>query len=180
MKANEIINILANSHTNQSRYEIQLPNCYYQHDSEADLFAIRKSGFCDEFEVKISRSDFLADAKKVVQYRQPVSGEYGYLKERAPYNKPKLDALSSGELKINYFWYVVPEGLITIEEVPTFAGLIQICVGLKGKKYLETLQTPKRLHKNKLSDEFKYKTAKKAVFRYWDLRAKLATLSQSS
>lgn len=51
-------------------YDVVIPKCYSNHDNECDVLAIRKSGFCDEFEIKTSRSDFLNDCKKKVVVRE--------------------------------------------------------------------------------------------------------------
>lgn len=65
-----IIDILARSQNRIcTSYEILIPNCYTQHDNEADLFAVRRSGLCDEFEIKVTRADFFNDSKKIVNYR---------------------------------------------------------------------------------------------------------------
>ena len=46
-------------------YEYRLLNSYiFRHDWESDFFAISKSGYAIEVEVKISKSDFKADFKK--------------------------------------------------------------------------------------------------------------------
>ena len=58
MTEQDVILWLVESNDHQRRYELMVPNVFILPDSEADLFAIRRSGFCDEFEVKISRPDF--------------------------------------------------------------------------------------------------------------------------
>jgi len=57
-------NILGQLDDHIKRYDVMVPRCMTQTDSEADLLGIRKSGFCDEFEIKLSRDDFLKDRKK--------------------------------------------------------------------------------------------------------------------
>ncbi len=142
-------------------YEVAIPNCFTQHDNEADLFFIRKSGFCDEVEIKVSRSDLLQDKKKIVQFRA-----FNYHEdcvEEAPHRKPKHDALISGEMDCNYFWYAIKEGIGGIRDIPKFSGLI--VVSNDGSVRVERM--PARLHKDKMSFENKYKIARKASYRYW-------------
>ena len=77
---------------------------------EADLLEVTPSGYQYEYEVKLSKSDFLNDAKKEKKY----------------YNKLKLvkhDVLQQGK-RVNYFYFIVPRGLIKSSEVPEWAGLI--------------------------------------------------------
>ncbi len=74
---------------------------------EMDVISL-KSGLLYEYEVKISRSDFLADAKKQKHHFNGTKGEI------VPAWNP------------NYFYYACPEGLIKLEELPKNAGLIYI------------------------------------------------------
>lgn len=71
---------------------------------EMDVISV-KSDKLWEYEVKISRSDFLADAKKK---KNSFNGINGRLVQK--WNP-------------NYFYYVCPDGLIDISELPFFAGL---------------------------------------------------------
>lgn len=161
------------------RYDMMLPNCYLNNDNEADLFAIRKSGLCDEFEIKTSRADFLNDAKKRVKYRQPENkrdlfgvGEYeqwcldGRVEGTEPWIMNKREAYEKGLMTPNYFWYVLYEDIVVREhELPDWAGLIIVSkYGLLSEK-----RKPKRLHSNKVSDKLVLKVAKKGLFRYLDV-----------
>jgi len=169
MNEKKIIKALAQNGDNQRRYSLMVPNCYTSFDNEADLFAIRKSGFCDEFEVKVTRSDFLADAKKRVSCRvlsQQESIEWYHNPEGVrPDTKAKHDALQDGDLDANYFWYVVKEGICKPEEVPGFAGLIVVKDGCS----LSVVQMPTRLHSRKLDMEKRFNYARKAGYRFWRL-----------
>lgn len=78
---------------------------------EMDVASLSKSNMLHEFEVKISRSDFLADKNK-----------------RRQYGKTKFEMYANPlgiEWKCpNYFYYVCPAGLIKKDEIPRFAGLL--------------------------------------------------------
>jgi len=97
---------------------------------EMDVASLSKSDMLLEFEVKISRSDFLADKNKGKKYGLPKFEMYskclGY-EERCP----------------NYFYYVCPENLISIEEIPLFAGLFYY----NSNKEIKLIKSPKRIHK---------------------------------
>lgn len=71
----------------------------------ADFFSFLWSGYCQEVEIKLSRSDFKADFKK-----------------------PKHEAIKQGKFKgvANRFYYAVPNGLIKENEIPDYAGLIYV------------------------------------------------------
>jgi hypothetical protein len=176
MKADQIINRIHSIPYHQQRYELMMPNCYYQPDSEADMLGIRKSGLCDEFEVKVSRSDFLADKRKYVAFRKSTADDYKAIRREKPgldhsvepWCMPKYDALRQGHLAINYFWYVVLEGVCDASDIPEFAGLIIVLDEFRHR----VIREPDRLHRNKMSFEDRYKIARKANYRYWDLRGK--------
>ena len=164
-------------------YDVAVPNCFTSHDNEADLFFIRKSGFCDEVEIKTSRSDLLADAKKIVVYRDC---EYRNKAENsevdskwihdhshltydqrkklvAPWQRLKRVALERGEMDANYFWYAIKEGVGTLNDIPPYAGLIII----KDDGAVSVIRSASRLHKDKMNFERKYKIARKASYRFW-------------
>jgi len=152
----------------RKRYIMMAPNCYTQKDNECDVFAVRKSGYSDEFEVKLSRSDFRADAKKVVRWRRWKKEDQGW-QERCEINpafRYKHQALKDGLMTPNYFWFVMPTDLATqvLDELPPWAGLIAI----KGTVQM-VIRKPLRLHTNKLTERQKYKLAHKLSYRYWDM-----------
>ena len=73
-----------------------------------DFLSVLHSGYCQEIEVKISKGDFKADFKKP--------------KHKLIRSKP-----SGWDRKVaNRFYYAVPKGLLTIKDVPSYAGLIYV------------------------------------------------------
>lgn len=85
---------------------------------ECDVFEVTDSGYWREYEIKISRADFFADAKK----DRPVA--YNYLPGAA--RETKHQVLARGDRAgPSRFWYVMPAGLIKPEELPSWAGLIE-------------------------------------------------------
>lgn len=79
----------------------------YVYDWESDYLTITRSGIAYECEIKISKQDFLNDSKKHNKHVIIAEG-------RLPKGRP------------NYFYYAVPDGLISVEEVPEHAGLIYV------------------------------------------------------
>ena len=131
----------------------------------------------------MTRQDFFNDAKKKVFYRSwrradRFSASESYLWTEAgskldknglmPVQKMKYQALEDGDLVQNYFYYAVPEGLVSVDEIPDFAGLIYV----KESGRAVDVKSPKLLHKGKPNYEFKYKMIRKACYRYWDLAKK--------
>ena len=125
--------------------------------SEADVFAINQNGYMYEFEIKRSRSDFLADFKnKIHKHRR--------LKESdaiVTYNDWKSISFSSGQntggkityVKIpNRFFFVCESGLISPEELPDYCGLVYVSmVKAGGRDYpqFEEVKSAKLLHRHK-------------------------------
>lgn len=127
MNESSILEVLNKSFKANPKY---LTNNLYVFGWESDYLAMTKAGFWSEVEVKISRSDFLADFKKT----------------------KKHDILSGREngLRPNYFAYCVPTGLIAVEEVPKYAGLYYIS---PNSTYITCAKATPQLHYDKIADE---------------------------
>lgn len=142
----------------QLRYSFLSPNSvkYFTenlnvYDWESDVLKITKSGYAYEFEIKISRGDFKNDFK---------------------HKKKKhllLENKSNDSKMPNYFYYVVPAGLITEEDVPEYAGLIYIhgsIIGTNRYYYsFEEIKSAPKLHTNKI-DEINLKLIDKFYYNY--------------
>ena len=130
----------------QLRYSFLSPNSvkYFTenlnvYDWESDVLKITKSGYAYEFEIKISRGDFKNDFKHKKKKHLLLENKE---------NKAKMP---------NYFYYVVPEDLITEDEVPEYAGLIYIYGTVLGSgrpyySFSEIKKAPK-LHAEKMNVE---------------------------
>ena len=89
-----------------SQAKYMVPNmCYCL--GEADMFVVQRNDYTHEFEIKISRSDFLADKKKTKKHCN-------------------LQFPLPGMQTPNKFSYVVPKDMVKVEEVPDYAGLYYI------------------------------------------------------
>lgn len=88
---------------------------------EADILKISKLGYTIEYEIKISRGDFFIDALKSRWVGS--DGEPPRYFDAPIHRVIKHDLLQSGAT-VNKFYYVVPDGLVGVDEVPSYAGLI--------------------------------------------------------
>lgn len=144
----------------------------YVFDWESDKLIITKSGYTYEFEVKISRSDFKADFKhkkdKHIILGSSITGEK-YMPsfwEFFEANKKRYPTVQLWEehcrkegycktyftehyKRPNYFYYTVPQDLVSVDEIPPYAGLIYVT------EYgsLRTVKKAPLLHKEKYTDE---------------------------
>lgn len=100
-------------------------NFNYFFTGELDVISVAKSGYVSEYEVKVSRSDFKADAKKNKWYYFDIQLTPKYIP--------------------NYFTYVCPIGLILEADLKPYMGLIYYF----DDGTLILIRKPKILHKNK-------------------------------
>jgi len=121
-----------------STVKYNMSNLYvFDNSWESDYLAITKSGYLYEGEVKISRADFKKDFDKKKKHK--------ILKE----SYDKLEGME-GIKRPHYFFYAVPENLITEDEVPEYAGLVYIT---QHWPFAEWVKKPPKLHNEKFSDE---------------------------
>ena len=106
-------------------YTYRISNAFiFAPDWECDFFCVSNDGYSTEFEVKISRGDFQYDFQK---YKHTL------------FKRPD----KAGILVPNKFYYVVPEGLVSAEEIPKYAGLIYV------GEHATIIKRAPLMHKNK-------------------------------
>lgn len=88
---------------------------------ECDVAELTSAGYLVEFEIKMSRSDFWRDSKKS-----------GYVREdpndwKTSKRTTKHELCASGHKRApNRFYFAAPEGLLSVEDIPSWAGLIEV------------------------------------------------------
>ncbi len=120
---------------------------------ECDVFELTKSGYFNEYEVKLTLADFRADAKKErSKYR-------GFGQPNAVENKHQL--LAAGDPRgPARFSFVTPEGLIDRNDLPIWAGLIELVDRGAGFRpsirwFPKVVVTPPKLHKTKADEKWR-------------------------
>lgn len=111
---------------------------------ESDAIYVTKAGFWAEFEIKLTRSDFLADFRK---------SQYGVNKHEAYAAQHEIRSGSYGGSLIpkpKHFWFVCPEGVVTNDDIPPHAGLMTLVeertrLLLKIEKQAPALKKPTKL-----------------------------------
>lgn len=126
---------------------------------EADILEITTSRYSYEYEVKISKSDFKNDALKSKRSRSFFDITTKQIKQLP--DILKHDVLKQGK-RTNYFYFVVPDGLIKAEDVPEWAGLIYYIRYINYDMFgqvvrvvsdFKTIKKASILHHNKVSDK---------------------------
>lgn len=171
-------------HASNKSHEYICPNKFLLKWWECDLVSITKAGYLHEFEIKMSRADFLNDFKKGIKhevmeanYRKQDTVIVESDKRRAKgMRRPKrvdVDGVSHLQCKIDhlscpsYFWFVVPAGLLKKEDIPEYAGWLEF-----SKGYIKVIKDAPRLNKNKVSDEVKENITSSMVARFWKMKLK--------
>lgn len=96
---------------------------------ESDFFLQKDNGYCYEFEIKISRSDFKKDAKKIDKHKIMKTGLHEFTSfSMDPGSTERIVNVREAK-RPNRFYYVAPSGIIKKDEVPDYAGLIVIVDG---------------------------------------------------
>lgn len=121
---------------------------------ESDALYVSKSGYVHEFEIKISRSDFLRDKNKYLRHKKIPSGQ-------GP----------------TFFYYVCPPDLISPGEIPEYAGLAYPIIerpyyrGDPDKTMtLNIIKHPPRQTSKPLTEKQWREIANKSSNRYWSLK----------
>lgn len=133
---------------------------------ESDFFITKQNGYCYEFEIKISRSDFKKDAEKIQKHETLQTGIKTYQTNRWERNPDTgtLDPVpitkSYTRKRPNKFYYVVPSGMVQVNEIPKYAGLMY--VDEYGR--ITTVKEAPFLHKEKLE---LYKELCTKFYYYW-------------
>lgn len=142
------------------RTNIIVPNVSWglQGMHECDLFVIKMSGYAVEVEIKISKSDLLADFKKGHNHKDRQN-------------------------RIKEFYYAMPENILKTckELIPQNAGIISCRRSDWGKKlvYASFEKDPVPIKDaRKLTIEEQFKVAKLGTMRIWSLKNKIIKLTK--
>lgn len=129
------------------------------------MVVVTRALITHELEIKLTRQDFLKDKKKdkFEHIQMWMDGKRKYEKtffeKTSPSWKWEMNVLQPS----NYFWYVCPPGLITPDEVPSWAGIMYV-----DQLYpWNPVKKPVKLHKEKLTSKQVFQLASSMNFRYW-------------
>ena len=150
----------------RSKTAVALPNFTPSGWWECDLWAVTKSGYAHEYEIKLTTSDFRADAAKRSgprwRYRNGLWENLGTVSK----HEQLRDAPDKGP---SFFWFVAPAGLLALEDIPDWAGLIE--AGEKDGWVWPTLRAAKeapRRHRIKVTDKAMAAAQRVCYWRFWN------------
>ena len=68
------------------------------------------------------------------------------------------------------FWYVCLDNLLKVKDIPKYAGLISFQKDRYWK--MELLQKPKKLHKEKITENQKVKILTSIYYKFWFIKSR--------
>lgn len=157
-----------------SNFTIAIPNYTPSGWYECDLFAVTRAGYFYEFEIKQSRTDFFADARKGMEHRfQEDDG--GHWKDLGPENKHDRIASkdSAGPAR---FIYVTPKDMIKPEEIPAWAGWMEFALCDNGQAFARTRKDAPKLHGVKIEQSIVDHAFSVCYHRFWKERRRVDSL----
>ena len=133
------------------RKNIIVPNVFWGLiDYEADIVSLTKSGYATEIEIKVSKSDLLADFKKSIQHNSNL---------------------------FKYFYYAIPKDMqeYALDKIPKEAGLLVVSFGKDSNDLSVTEVRSPILNKShiKWTDKDTLKLAELGCMRILGLKKKL-------
>lgn len=136
---------------------------------ECDLFAVSRSGYFVEYEIKITSSDFYQDAKKErQQIRCPIGGKL----VNAPTTENKHSMLARRSTQgPSRFYFVLPEGVVDTSEVPEWAGIMRASM-FGGRTCVARERKAPTLHKVMVDPRIIHHVQKTFYYRFWNERRK--------
>lgn len=140
---------------------------------ECDLWAMTEAGFSTEFEIKLTRADFRKDAAKIEKLNW---------KERRAGKTPEL---KHAKLQLadargpSRFFYVTPKDLLKPEDIPEWAGHIEI-VAHRGRLKPGVTKPAPVLHRERVPQKIIDHCKSVFYYRYWSLRQKTFPVTGSS
>ena len=138
----KILNVLDLQYLSRSACKYLIHNLFV-FEWESDYLAITKAGLIHEVEIKISKHDFKTEAKNKW-------AKFALFESR-----------NESTMIPDFFYYCVPENLLSVEEVPEYAGLLYV----NDYGFLTTPKSAPRLKKEK-TDLSKLNLTDKFYFRY--------------
>lgn len=154
----------------RSGHSVVMPNFTPKGWWECDMFAVTKSGYWSEHEIKLSVADFKADVKKeFVAYKKakwnPATSSWDDAQAR---NKHQL--LRTGDQRgPSRFWYVLAESIADQCAVPSWAG-IKIARVSRGRVFTSIRRAAPLMHKQKCEKSVMDTAVSAAYWRYWSLK----------
>jgi len=150
-------------------YRVTVSNFFWR-GFECDFLAFEfKKMVAIEYELKVTRADFLKDKRKAKKgWHYFDNGRYI---ERLRSECPKKLDIEIMKDRVNKFYYIVPEGLVDKSEIPDYAGLLQHV----GRNNFQLIKHAKFLSKEPQPKEILESLIYKLDNRCWNMQQRYKT-----
>jgi hypothetical protein len=129
-------------------HPVTIDNCGACTIGKADLLSVTKAHLVHEFEIKCTRTDFRREF------------------DNKDTKHKRLDRADNRLMSLpNYFWFATPDGLLTPDDLPDYAGLMIVT-----SKGCDVVQKAPRIHGDHLSDRDRRYIERGLTYRYWEDR----------
>lgn len=152
------------------------PNVYIWF-GESDFISITQSGYLNEFEIKLSRSDFTKDFKKgysgIMFEPRTLFNPNGRVTKNVCRKHEVLSGKIHKESVPKKFYFVVPKDMLSVDDVPSYAGLIHVGEDQYNPvvyPWVPTVvkQAPNIKGAKPISDKQKNKIMVSLSYRFWE------------
>lgn len=147
---------------------------------ECDVFELTEAGYMREYEIKLTRGDFKADAEKAKRDRlRFIEGKWTQLEKERKHVRLAARDVQGPCL----FWYVTPKGLLDPSEVPEWAGLIEADLRAGHRRpyraHTYVTKSAPKLHNNPAETKVKDHSKTIPYYRMHSLFPRVATEAES-
>lgn len=140
---------------------------------ECDIFRVLKSGYTHEYEIKLSKSDYMADFKKQIvvaeRLNKPPIYKHDLLKRKCDVGPNRFSFVFGSVALLNSVEVPDYAGILVHKEIHalTFSGEREIYFALRS------IRNAPLLHKKKVEDKVMEQVNKSLYHRFWSEREKL-------
>jgi hypothetical protein len=152
-------------------HELVVPNTSMATGWEADLICVTPRLLVHEFEIKVSRSDWLSERKAIEVGLGQRKGQRSSKVDRAILLSGRRERHHHSSIQIpNYWWVAAPEGVVREDELPNYAGLMLIYPGglRQGLCMPRQYKAAPRLHRGKITTKQWRAMTRGLNHRYWN------------
>lgn len=163
-------------HLDRKRHKWICPNVTLFLAHQVDLCSATKAGMLHEYEIKLSRSDFRKDAAskpdKFAAMEACLRGE-STIRRASVWNPKNFYELNARGP--NFFSYVCPEGMIRVDEVPAYAGVMFFDPEHLRRRLpiFAIAKKPTKLHGEPMTAETRATISTALMYRCWKAKGAL-------
>jgi hypothetical protein len=133
---------------------------------EMDVCELTEAGFIHEYEIKLSRQDFMIDAKKIRKSYNRATRRYDIVKS-------KHQLLAAGDpVGPSTFTFVTAKDIVKIEDIPQWAGWIEH----HDRRLVRRKESP-TLHRQKSDDKIRQHMRSVCYYRFHTAISQYARLT---